>query len=501
MDNPGKTKQIVLIMTDTQRWDMVSCYSNKGLKTPCIDKLAESGIRFDRAYTTQPVCGPARSAIFTGLYPHSNGVYANSMPLGDNVHTIGQRLRDNGLHTAYIGKWHLDGGDYFGLGKAPDGWDPEYWYDMRNYLYELSDEDRLRSRQTSIMNNEDIPRGFTYASRCTERAEKFLNEHSSEDFFLVVSYDEPHHPFLCPQPYASMYKDYDFPADENTKDSLVNKPLHQRAWAGSAINEDRENYHIRFPYYFGCNSFVDSEIGRVLDKVNELAPDALVIYTSDHGDFLGSHRLSGKGPAAYDEICRIPLIIRWPGVSACNTVSTKPASHIDIVPTIFDAAGIDIPQWIDGTSIRDAISDPDNSSDKEIYIEFTRFEIDHDGFDGFQPIRAVFDGRYKLVINLLDTDELYDLANDPGELVNIINDPDHDDIRNELHGKIIRKMNSTRDPFRGYQWERRPWRKDAPAASWNVSGMTRQRENEEYEPRQLDYTTGLSMKEAVRSKD
>ena len=100
-------KNVIVIMTDTQRTDMLGCYGNPDMKTPSLDRLAAQGIRFDRAYTCQPVCGPARSAMFTGTFPHSNGAWGNSMPLGDNVKTIGQRLRDNGIHTAYIGKWHL----------------------------------------------------------------------------------------------------------------------------------------------------------------------------------------------------------------------------------------------------------------------------------------------------------------------------------------------------------------------------------------------------------
>lgn len=112
-------KQIVFIMTDTTRADMLGCYGNEGMITPNIDKLAHDGIKFNKAYTCQPVCGPARSALFTGTYPHSNGMYTNSIAMGANVKTIGQRLSDNGIHTAYIGKYHLDGGDYFGLGVCP----------------------------------------------------------------------------------------------------------------------------------------------------------------------------------------------------------------------------------------------------------------------------------------------------------------------------------------------------------------------------------------------
>ena len=197
--------KVILIMTDTQRYDMVNANVSTGLKTPCLDRLAEQGISFSNAYTTQPVCQPARSAIFTGLYPHSCNSWTNCTALSQDVKTIGQRLRDHQVRTAYIGKWHLDGGDYFGLGKCPDGWNPEYWYDMRNYLNELTPEERLASRKSSSMETMEIPSDFTFAHRCTDRAVKFLKEHGKDDFFLCVSYDEPHDPFLCPEEYRKMY--------------------------------------------------------------------------------------------------------------------------------------------------------------------------------------------------------------------------------------------------------------------------------------------------------
>lgn len=115
-------------------------------------------------------------------------------------------------------------------------------------------------------------------------------------------------------------------------------------------------------------------------------------------------------------------------------------------------------------------------------------------------MRAICDGRHKLVINLLSSDELYDLDRDSQELVNLIESPEHRSIRDQLHDRLLDWMNRTRDPFRGYYWERRAWRTDARAATWDYTGMTRQRENEQYEPRQLDYATGLPMVNAVRPK-
>jgi len=489
-------------MTDTQRADMLSCANAPmGINTTCLDHLAKESVRFDKAYTCQPVCQPARAAIFTGTWPHENGGWTNSQAIGDNVKTLGQRLTDDGFHCAYIGKWHLDGGDYFGIGRCPDGWDPAYWYDMRCYLEELTPEERILSRQLESIRHMPVTREFTFGHRCSNRALRFMQEHKDEDFFLVVSYDEPHGPFLCPPEYLDKYEDFHWPLSPAHMDTLDNKPSHQRTWAGNALHSaDWPPKRFGLPVYFACNEFVDSEIGRVLDGVKAYTPDALVIYTSDHGDAMGEHRLHGKGPCAYESVTRIPLIIRYPQEGKENVVSPNPVSHIDLAPTIFDFAGIPLPKAFSGRSLLNACSNPSVKTNEQIFIEFGRYEVDHDGFGGFQPMRATFDGRWKLVVNLLSDDELYDLSSDPYELTNRINDASCTSDRDRLHNSMLAWMNETRDPFRGYYWESRPWRTDARPESWNYTGMTRQRENEEYEPRQLDYDTGMPMTEAVRKK-
>lgn len=491
-----KKKQVIVLMTDATRFDMLGCYGNPDMKTPNLDQLAKDGIRFERAYSCQPVCGPARAAIFTGTYPHSCGSFTNSYALSDNVKTIGQRLHDNGIHTAYIGKYHLDGGDYFGLGRCPDGWDPEYWYDMRCYLEELTPEERVRSRQENLAGK--VTEDFLFGHRVSNRAIDFLSKHSDEDFFLVASLDEPHDPSLCPEEFFSMYENYEFPKTPSVYDTLEGKPDYQKVWAGTSRFSDKEKLVIKPTAYLACNSYADYELGRIIKAAEHYAKDAMIIYTSDHGNALDAHCLWAKGPTAYDEIARIPMIIKG---GASNAVAKAPVSHINLVPTIMDYMGLPIPKILEGKSILPMLDDPALDINHEIYLEFTRYEVDHDGFGGFRPMRSVFDGRYKLSIHLLDsTDELYDIQEDPYELKNLISDPSYYAIAKELHQKILDWMNETRDPFRGYDWERRPWRIDAAEATWAYTGYTRQRENEEYEPRQLDYTTGLEMETAVRKK-
>jgi uncharacterized sulfatase len=497
-DATRKPRQVVVILGESVRQDMLNCYRNTGLKTPHLDRIAAEGVRFDRAYDCQPVCSPARSAVWTGLYPHTNGMWGNSMELGDATHTIGQRLHDRGIDTALIGKWHLDGFDYFGNGRPAPGWDPKYWYDMRTYLMELTPEDRVRSRNPDTAKTENWPAEKTYAHRCATRAVDFLTEKTNQDFMLAVCFDEPHGPSLCPPQYISMYENFVFPGNVNETDSLAHKPEEQRVWADGRIGQPP--HPIKDAQFFGSHTFVDDQIGRILDAIDQHAPDALVIFTSDHGVFLNSHHLTDKGAAMYDEITRIPFLVRWPGHAPKNVSSPSLVSHIDLSATLMDFFGFEIPKTLEGnTSMLPLFKDPVTPVRKEVFIEWSRYEVDHDGFGGYQPIRCIVDGRYKLSIHVMTTDELYDLQADPSEMNNLIDSPAHAALRNALHDKLLAQMNDTRDPFRGYYWGRRAWRPDFPV-SWDNAGMTRQRETDGYLPRQLDYDTGLPMKSATRPK-
>ena len=493
-------KQIIIIMTDTQRWDMLNCNMNTGLRTPCLDEIAENGMNFSHSYTAQPVCGPARSSIFTGTYPHTNGVWGNTMALGDNIKTIGQRLQDKGIKTAYIGKWHLDGGDYFGLGICPDGWDDEYWFDMRNYLDGMSDEDRVKSRDMSLMEKEIVPREFTFGHQINQRAQNFLEKYKDEDFLLVVSYDEPHHPFLCPNEFYEMYSDYIFPDNIAIEDNLNNKSPHYKVWSGDLLDKKAEDLPKNFQAYFACHTYVDSLIGEVYESMKKNTPNALGIYTADHGDALNNHRITNKGPSSYDCIAKVPLMAWHSSLIEKNKEYNHPASHIDIVPTVMDYMGLSLPKTLEGKSMLPAFYESKRINE-EVFIEYGRYEVDHDGFGGFQPMRAVFDGRFKLTVFLEGTDELYDMDIDSEEMNNLISSSNHIEIRNKLHDRLLDWMNETRDPFRGYHWETRPWRKDACKPTWDYTLMTRQREEDDYEPRQLEYLTGLEIKEATRKKN
>lgn len=482
----------VLILTDTQATNVIGAYGRPEMQTPHIDRLAQTGILFQRAYTTCPVCTPARAGLFTGIYPHGSGPWTNNLPLGDNIKTMGQRFQDAGYHTAYSGKWHLDGHDYFGTGICPPGWDPKYWYDGKNYLSELS-QDEITLWRRGLNTYEDLRRNhiqpeFTWAHRVSERAIRFLQDREADSpFLLVVSYDEPHHPFTCPPEYVEKFLTFDYPLGPGGSDLLDHKPAHQREWAASLRTGVRDG-KVRHPMYFGCNSFVDFEIGRVVDAVHSLGGEnTYLIFLSDHGDMLGSHGLVGKGPVMYEEITHIPLIIQGPGGSGGGRRVSTTVSHIDILPTMLELARINRPPILDGESLVPILNGQE-IPERAVMVEFMRYEIEHDSWGGFQPVRCMVNERFKLVINLLHTDELYDLEVDPGEVVNRIDDPGYTRVRDRLHDQLLEWMNARRDPFRGPAWERRLWR-FSQRLKWK--GEFRPRGADGYAPEVRDYDTGL----------
>lgn len=487
-------KQAILIMVDTQSAAMLQLYNKSGIPCPNISRIAEDGAVFENGYTVSPVCGPARSALFTGQYPSTNGIWGNGMQLGQDTLNAAQRLAPSGVPCAFIGKWHLDGGDYFGKGTCAPGYDPEYWYDMRNYVDQLPDEKaRKFSRKSmgSIMFG-DIEETSTYAHGVTERALRYIEAHKDEDFFLTISFDEPHDPSQCPKKYVTELKKTGFRIQDkpNTNASLKGKPDIQQMW--------KDAFKIPWTFlkmgfengFFPCNYYIDHEIGRIMDAIDQLdAP--MIIYTADHGDMQNAHGLMGKGAAMYEEITHVPFLIK--GGPFRNRRIQTPVSHIDILPTIMEFFGMKKPRMLEGQSLF-RIQDSQN---REIHMQFNRFEMEVDGYLGFMPIRSVFDGRYKLNINLLSTDELYDLQEDPYELKNRIEDPSLRAIRNRLHDSILAQQNDIVDPFRGYPWACRPWRRDQHP-SFENAGCTRQRCEDGMV--RYDYATGCPVESEVRVK-
>lgn len=489
-----KKPNIILIMTDTQATNMVGCYSGKELNTNNIDQLASDGIRFNSAYTCSPVCTPARGGLFTGIYANQSGPWTNNIAPGLNIRTMGDYFKSASYKTCYIGKWHLDGHDYFGTGICPPEWDKKYWYEGANYLSELSDKEidlwRNGLNSAEELRENNITAEFTWANRISNRAIDYLNcckQEKDKPFLMVLSYDEPHHPFTCPPEYVDKYEEFAYDLGKKAFDTLETKPAHQKLWSEAMPTPVADDGKYRHPLYFGCNDYVDDEIGRVIQHLDKSELDnTWVVYTSDHGEMMGAHKLISKGAAMYDDITNIPLIIRPPLSEKLPKQINTPVSHIDILPTLMKLANIEKPDILPGGNLL-TIDDALNA-DRGVMVEFNRYEIEHDSFGGFIPVRCWVNANYKLVLNLFTSDELYDRRTDPDEMHNLIESAIHEENRNQIHDTLLDYMDNIRDPFRSYQWAIRPWRKDIKP-SW--MGSFRPKPHDGYSKVVRDYDTGM----------
>jgi uncharacterized sulfatase len=467
---------IVLFVTDSQGWNALGECGRGFADTPTLDRLAGEGVRFDRTYTGAVPCTPARAGLFSGKHSHAAGAWKNGLRLRKGVGTMGHHLRDLGYRTAYVGKWHLDG-DYFGTGEAAPGYDPEHWYDGADYRdtvgentwswYREGMETRVAENPIDEIHERGITREDTWAGNITDRVRAFLDDARGEDrpFLLVVSYDEPHEPSLCPPPYCDMYRDERYPLPDNyeTPADLAahGKPDRQIALAEDyadggifmdSIADAEANGGIHRPLYFAASTFVDAEIGRVVDRIDDEHPETLLAFTSDHGHYLGAHGLDLKHFPLYDEVTNVPLIVRGPSVAAGERTGAL-TSLVDLLPTFIDAAGGTVPDDLHGSSFLDVARDPDRDHREDLLVEY------HSYGGGFYPVRGlVTDDGYKFVVNLLDSDELYDLNEDPGEVENRIHDDAYADRRSALHDRLLDVLNATEDPFRGDVWADRSWR-------------------------------------------
>jgi uncharacterized sulfatase len=301
-----------------------------------------------------------------------------------------------------------------------------------------------------------------------DRAIDFLERVGDDPFVLAVSFDEPHGPCVAPPEYWERFERIGLPLRPNYGAEPAGKPrLLQIQVEQNGPPEPCPDGTFHAPHFFGCNSFVDSEIGRVIAAVDRLhADDTLVIYTSDHGDQMGSHCLRGKGPMMYEETCNIPFIVRGPGLAA-GAVSQALVSHVDILPTMLDWTGLERPAVLQGVSLLPVLRDPAASVRGQALVSFARFAINHDSFGEFYPVRCATDGRFKLIVNLFETDELYDLLADPYELANRIDDPALAVERDRLHDWLLAEMDAIRDPFRSYRWGHRAWRQVRQERYWH----------------------------------
>lgn len=472
---PEIKPNLLFILTDEQTYFTMKAYGNDRIQTPNLNRLTETSFVFEKAYVTQPVCTPNRASVLTGLYPHSHGSTTNNIALDESLQTLPELFSDTSYHTAYIGKWHL-GDEVFAQhgfdtwisiedlysNHYRDGRDPEARSDYHHWLiangYEPDRPDGKFSRQFAAK----LPIEHGKPAFIKERALAYVESHQTNPFILFLSYLEPHMPFFGP--LDSLYHPEDILLPESYHHEMgADVPLKYRLKSetiAGKYGETEADMRQLIANYWGLVSLVDLSIGAILDKLDTLglAENTIVVFTSDHGDMMGAHRLVEK-QVMYEESVRVPLIIRDLRLGRQQMNIDQPVSHIDIVPTLLDLMDQPIPAHLQGRSVRPVMQGEPNS-ERPVFIEWNPDRNPRSGMPKVTNLASdekmievnqsyvrtiVTPNGWKLALHTTDISQLFHLPSDPLELHNLFGEAAYRDTVEQLMKEIINWQIATSD--------------------------------------------------------
>ena len=369
----GALPNILVIHTDQLRADCLGCTGNRDVRTPYIDGLAAQGVVFENCFCSSPACAPSRYSLLSGRYVHKHGWWSNRCTLPPGTPTFASVLRDAGYHTAAVGKMHftptyLDAGfDRMVLceQEGPGRWDDDYHRGLRNSglvdLADLRDQRReFRKRATAeywetfgaIVSN--LPEEHHSTTWITDRAVEVVEGWDPRGSnLLMVGYVKPHHPFDPPSPWHRMYDPHSLSVLAGWLDVCLERDTRGGPGYFSSRRLTIPALRQVMAYYYAMISQIDQGIGRVFEalRLKGMEDDTLIVFTSDHGDYMGFHHLLLKGGLSYDPLMRVPLVMRFPH---SRRVRREPGlvSNIDVAPTILRAVGIEPPETMTGLNLR-----------------------------------------------------------------------------------------------------------------------------------------------------
>jgi len=439
-------KNILFILTDDQRYDALGAAGNKDIITPNLDRLAASGSMFTQAHipcgTSAAVCMPSRAMINSGRTLFSISGVGETIP--EEHTTLAETFKNAGYDTFGTGKWHngppafargFTSGDNIFFGGMWDHWNvPVYHHDPTGQYDNVINfvSDFGRNRKVSTLRCDTYHPGVHSSELLTGTAIKYIQEHPSNvPFYLYLSYLAPHDPRTMPQKFMDMYdpNEISLPANYMTSHpfSFGVETIRDEVLASQPRVESEVRAHLA--EYYAMITHLDYEIGRLLDELEAkgLLDDTIIILTGDNGLAVGSHGLMGK-QNLYDHSVRIPLIVAGPGIPKGQIID-KYVYLLDIFPTLCDLCNIPIPDTVEGRSFAPMFSNPNFTTRESLYFVYTNL------------IRGVKNDRYKLIeyrnhANLL---QLFDLANDPHEINDLSECPQHtkivENIMTLLHEK------------------------------------------------------------------
>lgn len=449
---------VIIIQPDQHCGMILGCAGNKIVKTPNLDRMAAEGIRFSNCASASPVCSPFRGTMQTGLYPHRHGVTNNGRPLDPELTCFAEVFEQAGYATGYIGKWHLDGikpKPEGGEGVSPkavggfvvpqrrQGWAEWNGYEKSHEYLEVWKYDE-RAKKVRVKGYDWEPTWHTDMALDFVRRSKAAGKPS----LFYLAYGPPHKPEQCTEEFLKLYDPGQFELPPDLEGKLTSQ------WEATL----RKAMQV----YYGQVSAIDHEVGRLIKGLKEMGEDdnTIILYTSDHGDRLGSHwaqdvrrgggaKGSGKGKgkqavrlslqgmrgksSPYQAAFRIPLIVRWPGGIKGGKVCDALVSSVDLTPTILELARMKAIEGMQGDSMAGWCLRGKGPDNEAVWI-------------GLSNWRAVWDGRY-IYARGSRFNHLFDQKTDPHELDNLLESPEHSKQVKRMHGLLLKVAKRAEDPM------------------------------------------------------
>lgn len=478
---------LLFIFTDQQRADTMAAYGNLMIKVPNLNRLSSEGIVFERAYVTQPVCTPSRASIMTGLYPHTTGCTSNNIQLSIELKTLPELADFDEYRKGYIGKWHL-GDEIF----CQHGFDE--WISVEDHYRRYYSRGRDRTAHCSYYHwlikkgfepTDTTQDGFKFFSRpvtaclpeefCkpefeAQEASRFIWENHDNPFVLYINFLEPHPPAFGPRDNQYALENVALPENFNIlakEDQPLKARMHKFKLRKLFARTDKaglervifhtthylrpteDDFRRHIASYWGLVSQVDTAIGKILHTIRKcgLEKNTIILFTSDHGDMMGSHHLPpGKG-LQFEEAVRVPLIVRIPGYKA-GQIIREPVSQVDLVPTLLDLMGKAVPQGLEGYSWKPWLDGTGEREEQDVFIEWSPQNggkgnvVDH-------PIRTIVSREgWKLNLSTFGQHELYNLNEDYLESTNLVHQKEHRTLIRRLYKRIRAWQIRTRDSIK-----------------------------------------------------
>ncbi|MBX3279407.1 MAG: sulfatase [Acidobacteria bacterium] len=453
-----KPRNIVFILADDHRYDALGFLGHPFLETPHLDAMARRGVHFPNAFVTTSLCSPSRASILTGLYAHRHRVVDNNNPVPPGTVYFSQYLKRAGYDTAFIGKWHMGG----------EGDDPQpgfdYWVSFRGQGTYLPGKDGLN------VNGRRVPQRGYITDELTDYAIDWLkNRRSDRPFMLYLSHKAVHAEFIPADRHKGRYADKVFTPPASIDADPQGGDLRPR-W----VRDQRNSWHgVEFPYHSDLDIAeyykrytetllaVDDSVGRVMDELRRrgVLDSTLIVYMGDNGFAFGEHGLIDKR-TAYEESMRVPMIAHCPEMFGTNERKvSQVVANIDIAPTLLETAGMRAPNTMDGRSFLSIAEGKQTQWRSALLYEYYWER----NFPQTPTIHALRSDRFKYIHyhGIWDTDELYDLENDPFERRNLINDPAHAGTVKKMNRELFDMLGRSRGmyiplyPDRGAQQNKR----------------------------------------------